>query len=133
MVVDVDNFDGEKKFSLMSFIKKFSFKNIKFKGILVVVLLVIIAVIFISTFKTKDDNKEQVLEVKTNYCSAEEYSVRLENRLCSVLQNIKGIGSVEVFVMVESSPVIKYLEESTITNNKNGEGAARTSGTLLLL
>lgn len=61
---------------------------------------------------TKDDQ---------NIISAIAYCEMVENRLISVLENVKGIGKVDAFVMVDESPTIKYLEERDVQNN-NIEG-----------
>ncbi len=115
--------NGENK---KSFLKKiidfFQVKNIvsnkytKLKSIIAVVLVVVIFVIFASSFKvTKKEKNEKI----NTSLSAVEYSTNIENRLEYVLGQIKGINNVNVFVMVDASPTIKYLEETkTETNNK---------------
>lgn len=82
-------------------------KNLK--TIIAVVLSVIVVAIFFSSFKSKS--------VKTNQTSTKtssliiEYCKEQENRLEQVLENVKGISNVKVFVYVDESPTIKYLEE----------------------
>ena len=90
----------------------------KIKSFFVVFLVVVIIIIFASSFKS-DTKTDKVTKVDTKNISAMEYCEVVENRLVSVLENVKGIGNVDVFVMVDSSPTIKYLEETetqTVTN-----------------
>ena len=97
------------KFNL-SFLKKIKdFKHIK--TIVVVILSLIVAVIFLSSFKTKSSKSEDQKNETT--LSALEYCKQQENRLESVLANVKGIKNVKVFVMVEESPEIVYLTDKT--------------------
>ena len=113
----------------MEFIKKIigCFKNKKdgkFTGlkngkILISVLLVVfIVIIFAGSFKTKNKSNNVVSNVNLK---SVEYCELVENRLCNVLRQMKGIGNVNVFLMVEEGPTIKYLEESKQENITQGE------------
>ena len=117
----------KNKNKLFGFIKNIKEKlkkgNIfsKIKMLIVVVLMLIVVVIFASSFKGEEKIKDVTYK---NNSSAMEYCEVLENRLINVIKNVKGIGNVEAFVMVDSSPTIKYLEETSTTiedkeNNKN--------------
>lgn len=107
---------------IMSFFKsKREPKNIvKFKNIFVAMLVIIIALIFISSFEF-GAKPQKTTKVDTKNISAMEYCEVVENRLTSVLENVKGIGSVSVFIMVDSSPTIKYLEETDIQKKQSGD------------
>lgn len=97
---------------ISSFLKIPIFKNKKvLKTIFIVLLAVCIVLIFASSF-TFESNKNKVTKVDNKNISAMEYCEVVENRLVNVLAGIKGIGNVDVFVMVDASPTIKYLEES---------------------
>ncbi len=85
----------------------------KVKSAIVIVLAVIVAVIFLSSFlpkKESEKNQTSFDDLSSSFKSLE-YCDALENRLERVLVNVKDIGRVNVFVMVESSPTFKYLEE----------------------
>ena len=93
---------------------KGDFKN--FKNILILIVVFVVLIIFYSSIYSKTDSKKS--EIK-NSLSAVEYCQSIENRLCNVLGKIKNIGSVDVFIMVDASPTIKYLEETkTETSTK---------------
>lgn len=87
----------------------------KSKTLIVVVLVIVVFLIFASSFKTVNQSKS--VEVETSL-SAVEYCEATENRLCNVLGQIKNIGNVNVFIMVDSSPTIKYLEETNTETTK---------------
>ena len=107
---------------IMSFFKsKREPKNmVKFKNIFVAMVVIIIALIFISSLEFGTKSKK-ITKVDTKNISAMEYCEVVENRLTSVLENVKGIGSVSVFIMVDSSPTIKYLEETDIQKKQSGD------------
>ena len=102
----------------------------KLKILLIVVLFIVIIVIFASSFKTKEKIKN--VENETTLSSME-YCAVVENRLCNVLRQIKGIGNVDVFIMVDSSPTIKYLEETkTEVNEKDQDKTSSIETTIVL-
>ena len=97
----------------------------KSTAILVIVIAVIL-VIFIGSFSfDKKESSVSTKKVETKL-TAMEYCNALENRLVNILENVKGIGKVEVFVMVDSSPEIKYLEEIDSSTNKNEKDSSIT-------
>lgn len=99
--------------SLVSKIK--NFKHLK--TLIVVVLSVIVLVIFASSFVSKKSNKTQE---STNVSSnALSYCKQQEHRLEQVLENVKGISNVNVFVMVDESPTLKYVEDNSQTQSQN--------------
>lgn len=93
-------------------------KNFKhLKTLIVVVLSLIVFVIFASSFVSKKSNKNQE---STNVSSnALSYCKQQEHRLEQVLENVKGISNVKVFVMVDESPTLKYVEDNSQTQSQN--------------
>ena len=117
------------------FFKKFKNLNLnvllsKTKTIFIIAIAIVVVLIFLSSFNNKEDNEENKVE---NNFSISEYCDDLENRLSSVLETIKGIGNVNVFIAVESSPTIKYLEEKKETvTNKDGVNSTTIETTVVL-
>lgn len=88
------------------------FKNSKnFKSIFVCVLAIVVVIIFLSSFKIKTTKTTQNSTESTS--KAIEYCEMQEHRLEQVLESVKGLSNVQVFVYVEESPTIKYVEDKT--------------------
>ena len=102
------------KNKINSFLKKEN-KTKNVKVIFLLLLSVLIFVIFFSGLDVKSSKKN--VKSKTTL-SAVEYCETVENRLINVLGKIKGIGNVDVFVMVDASPTIKFLEETKSETTK---------------
>ena len=132
----------EKESKIKSFFKRLfnkdseesGLKQGKVKMAIAVVLMIVIVLIFASSFTSEKSNNSQSSskEVQNNL-SAVEYCEVVENRLVNVLKNIKGVGAVDVFVMVDSSPTIKFLEETSTTTNKNGDSSTETIQTTIVM
>jgi len=112
----------EKKKNKFSFSKFFSnaSSSKKIKLVIAGVLFIVVILIFFSGIAPANNNsstkvREEVI-VTTNY--AEETEVRLKN----ILSNINGIGDVDVFVYVTSSPEIVYLKETESQTNQSSSG-----------
>lgn len=103
------------------------FKVLKFIFLFVLVL----ALLFIFSVDFKSKNKKNV-KIKTTL-SAMEYCATVENRLINVLGQIKNIGNVDVFVMVDSSPTIKYLEETKTEVTKKEQSEVNSIETQIVL
>lgn len=106
------------------------FNSKKAKYLLVVLLCVIVVIIFASSLKTSSTKRSS--EIKTaqqNILSWQEYCEAQEHRLKYVLESVKGVDSVRAFLMVEESPMITYLENSTQTSspNQNGSDSIQTT------
>ena len=95
-------------------------KSNKFKSLIVAMLIIAILVIFLSSLvpTQKKENKTTDDQLKT--FSSLEYCAQVENRLKNVLSKVKGIGELDVFVMVESGVSYKYLEETETQESENG-------------
>ena len=101
------------KLSFINIGDRLKSKSNKIKIFISALLILIILLIFFSSFKTgkKTNNVETI-----NNASWMEYCEKQENRLKYVLGQIKGLENVNVFIMTESSPTIKYLEETKTEN-----------------
>lgn len=102
-------------------VKKFS--NIKGVKIVVpLILLVLVITIYYSFFN--DSSKKTSSFSSISYTSSLEYSQLLEDKLKSVLSNIKGAGNVNVMITLESGPELKIAtqtdERTNTTTNASG-------------
>ncbi len=102
-------------------IKKFS--NIKgIKIVVPLILLVLVITIYYSFFN--DSSKKSLSSSNISYTSSLEYSKLLEDKLKSVLSNIKGAGNVNVMITLESGPELKIAtqtdERTNTTTNASG-------------
>jgi len=128
---------GVLKFKLFEKIKS-SFTNkssLKSNKLFVFILIGLILIIFLSCFISPSSKK--TTKTTNNFQSnnlAEEYCKSLENRLINVLESVKGVGSVKVLIMVDSSPQVKYLEETTKTTSNSDlkTGADKIETTIVL-
>lgn len=113
----------EEKQSLFKKIFKGTWTE-KLKVILVAVIFIAILIIFASSFKTTSVKKDETTfdELSNSYRSLE-YCSELENKLEKTLENVKDIGKVKAFVMVECSPTYTYLTEES-ENSSNGENGS---------
>lgn len=123
----MDDTQSQKDGFFSSFLKRIrDFK--KWKTLLVVVLCFVVVLIFASSFKSKSDKTSQE-EIFVS-SSALAYCKEQENRLEQVLENVKGISNVKVFVMVDESPTLKYVEDG---NNSSSESQNSTSSSTVLI
>lgn len=107
------------------------YKNIKKTGgiklVLPIVLLVLVLCVYYSLF---DNDSTNTNESSISYTSSLEYCKTLEDKLCNVLSNVKGAGSVSVMVTLESGPELKIatqIDERTNTNtNSSGSTTSVT-------
>lgn len=88
----------------------------KIKLAICVILFVVIIAIFMSSIIPK--KSEQTSGNAESKSTALSYCHELEDKLVNVLSQVKGIGKVKVFVMVNQSPTYRYLEEGS---NQTGE------------
>lgn len=96
-----------------------------FKTIFVVFLSIIVVVIFASSFKRKTV-KNSSSSTKTSSLAIE-YCKSQENRLEQVLENVKGISNVKVFVMVDEGPTLRYVEDSSKSDSQNNNTITTTT------
>ena len=102
--------------------------------IAIVVALIIVAVYFSTsfTFKSKGQNsstKEDNLEV--NFSNSQEYVVYLENKLESVITNVKGVGQANVIITLEKGFEYVYETEEETNSSANGNIVTKTKVVLV--
>lgn len=104
------------------------FANKKFLLCIAGILFLIIIGIFVSSFSSGSQSKTQTLKNASNTAlgSGKEYVTDVENRLSTILNSVKGISNVEVFISVNSSPKITYAEDITESEN-NGNKTVKSS------
>ena len=90
----------------------------KVKYIIIIILCLIVCLIFFSSFTSSNKSIKSQTTIQEN-SSWQEYCQSQEHRLEYVLESIKGVGSVKVFIMVDESPTITYLENTTKNTNSN--------------
>ena len=115
--------NGEKVRGKLNFLTNIidKIKGFKIKNIIVVILAIVVIFILMSSFKDKKTNETTNTQlISSSNSSALEYCEEVENKLINVLNSIKGINNVKVYVSVSEGPRIKYLEE--INSNKTIEG-----------
>ncbi len=63
-----------------------------------------------------------------------DYAASIENKLSSMLMQMESINKVSAFVMIDSTPEIKYLTETeeVTTTNKDGEITTSTKSTTVV-
>ena len=120
-----DKEEIHSRFSLFD-IKNF-FSNKKFKYIIIIILSIVVCLIFLSSYNVFDKKQTNIQNISTESSSWKEYCESQEHRLEYVLESIKGISNVKVFVMVDASPTITYLENSTKTNSSSNESFQTTA------
>ncbi len=106
------------------------FKDKKSKYLLTAVLCVLVVIIFASSLKTTNNKKStEENAVSQNAVSWQEYCEAQEHRLKYVLESVKGVDEARVFLMIDESPTITYLENTVQTNaaNQNGAGSLQTT------
>ncbi|WP_446899358.1 stage III sporulation protein AG [Clostridium sp. LBM24168] len=113
-------------------------------NLVIIFLLGILMIITVSFFKTSDTDKsgsinssnygssktEQTSEKDNSYDSSN-YEKSVENKLKSTLENIDGVGKVDVMINFESGeeqvPAVNVNDSINTTNEKDNSGGVRTT------
>ena len=96
----------------------FANKKLFFTSVFAVVALVCVIVFgFVSDKKTAEVKVKNVTEI-----SITDYSEKVENKIVNMLSKIDEITSVSAFVMVDSTPTVKYLTEVEETQTPSDKG-----------
>ena len=101
-------------------------KNIKNKKMvyLVVCLCLVVVIYVFLVFRENRTAEEIYIAEDSLYLS---YVRETENRLSKVLESVKGLENVKIFLNVTQSPKITYLSEEKITsNNESSKVEANT-------
>ncbi|MBQ3494525.1 MAG: hypothetical protein IJA69_03835 [Clostridia bacterium] len=121
----------ENKQALPLFQKLKSIKH--FEIIIAVLFCAILLVIYVSSFSSNQSTKTDTTSLTT-----EEYATFLENKLATVLSNVKGAGKVSVMVTLECGIEYVYATESeeqtnTTTSGSNTSTKTTTSENILFV
>ncbi|MCM8711042.1 stage III sporulation protein AG [Clostridium sp. SYSU_GA19001] len=96
--------------------------------VLIGILVVIGTDYFKSTSTAKINTEANVVSVKTN-TSTEDYETAAENKLKSVLEDMKGVGKTKVMITVEGSeeqiPAVNINDSTSITKERDDAGGTR--------
>ena len=107
---------------------KLAMNSKKIKYIFVVLLCLIVVVIFLSSFKTTSKTNTSVQSINySGNSSWQSYCESQEHRLEYILGSVKGVSDVKVFVMVDASPTITYLENKTNSTTSSANQTIQTT------
>ena len=90
---------------------------------LFIILIVLLFSIMFSGTKTKRDKNKT--ETSANVISVSDYAAGIETKLRNMILELDSVSSVSVFVMVDSSPTVKYLTQ-TNTETKTTEAGTNS-------
>jgi len=99
-------------------------KNIKHIEIIICIIFIgLLLLIYFFGFNNKTTStKETVQESSYTYVSSLKYATEMEDKLCKVIGNLKGVGNVSVIVRVDDSSeliIAKTVEEQNSSTNSN--------------
>ena len=98
------------------------------------VCLIIFFALIISTFVDINKNKKVVSTKKIETTiSVSDYATNIENKLESLLSKLDSIKTVSVMVMVESSPQVTYLTESTTKTETKENNSVSEISTIVVI
>lgn len=123
----IDYFKDEKK-------KKNAFTNIVITG-LIGILIVIVASFFNSTegFSASDNNKKQETksQSQSDSQSIENYESNVENKLKNTLEQMDGVGKVQIMMYFASGeeqvPAFNVNKSTSVINETDNSGGKRTT------
>lgn len=125
----IDYFKDEKK-------KKNAFTNIVITG-LIGILIVIVASFFNSTesFSASEDNKKQETksqsQSQSDSESIENYESNVENKLKNTLEQMDGVGKVQIMMYFASGeeqvPAFNVNKSTSVINETDNSGGKRTT------
>lgn len=105
-------------------------KNKKIFFSCVACFIVLIGLIF-SSF-TDLSKKSKSKKTESSSISITNYASEIETKLKNMISNLKDVSSVSIFVMVESTPNIKYLTETNEkTEIKDGNSVSEITTTVV--
>lgn len=89
----------------------------------VILVILVFSVMFSGTKKKTDKSK---INSNATTISVSEYALSIENKLKNMIEKLDSVKDVSVFVMVDSSPKIEYLTETT-TDTKTTENGTNST------
>lgn len=122
----------ENKKSLRLF-NLLSGKNLKI--IVLVIIFIVALIVFLKLSGEKSSSKTSSASSNQVYLTSLEYSQALEQKLESVLSQVKGAGQVKVMISLDGSPELKYAMDSDtkVSNSTNGSTTSTSSESPILV
>ena len=122
--------ETKNPFRLFAFI---SGKNLKI--IVLIIIFIVALVVFLKLSGEKSSSKTSSVSSSQVYLTSLEYSQALEQKLESVLSQVKGAGQVKVMISLDGSPELKYAMDSDtkVSNSSNGITSSTSSESPILV
>jgi stage III sporulation protein AG len=123
---------------LIDYFKNEKNRKEKFSNFIIVALVAVLIIIVASFFKGTDsmtlqsnDTKKQQVKTENNDADAENYETSMENKLKSTLEEMDGVGNVQVMMYFSSSeeqvPAFNENKSNSVTNETDTSGGKRTT------
>ena len=134
MINEIENKEDIHKEKFIDKWKKTDiYKNIKKHGsmklVLPIALLILIVCVYFSLF---ENNTDTAKVSSINYTSSLEYCAILEEKLTTVLGNVKGAGNINVMVTLESGPELKIATQVDERTNTNTNSSGSTTSVTIV-
>lgn len=122
--------ENKKSFRLFNLL---SGKNLKI--IVLVIIFIVALIVFLKLSGEKSSSKTSSASSNQVYLTSLEYSQALEQKLESVLSQVKGAGQVKVMISLDGSPELKYAMDSDtkVSNSSNGSTTSTSSESPILV
>lgn len=122
--------ENKKSFRLFNLL---SGKNLKI--IVLVIIFIVALIVFLKLSGEKSSSKTSSASSNQVYLTSLEYSQALEQKLESVLSQVKGAGQVKVMISLDGSPELKYAMDSDtkVSNSTNGSTTSTSSESPILV
>ena len=110
----------------MRFIESFKEKFMSFYAknkkmfFAIVALLIVLLFSFGTMFFSDKKTTSKLADNRGEYVSYDDYSAKIENKIEQLLSGVKSISKVDVFVMIETTPVKNYLKEIEKQTTESG-------------
>ncbi len=122
--------ENKKSFRLFNLL---SGKNLKI--IVLIIIFIVALIVFLKLSGEKSSSKTSSASSNQVYLTSLEYSQALEQKLESVLSQVKGAGQVKVMISLDGSPELKYAMDSDtkVSNSTNGSTTSTSSESPILV
>lgn len=91
---------------------------------------IVVASICMFFLQNKNTKKQQLTSLSK--VTIDDYSSGVENKIKALLLELKSVSKVDVFVMVESSPILNYLTEKEVVQVTGSAGSTTTTTTTVV-
>lgn len=135
-VVSLNSSEKEKPQESKKSLRLFNLLSGKNLKIIVLVIIFIVAlIVFLKLSGEKSSSRTSSASSNQVYLTSLEYSQALEQKLESVLSQVKGAGQVKVMISLDGSPELKYAMDSDtkVSNSTNGSTTSTSSESPILV